>query len=455
MGDGNNTINATSSNKFSCEVNCTGYIYAYELVIMQNDTNSTQKYTSNPVRLTTAYKPRDNHGNPIRLEITVPSTSGMSNGYANGYKWHLLLWETDAGSSASAATWRAAAHYTTHDYLFYAKAGTSVSVDTTGWSQSNGEYAPVTSKSRVFTATYSSPDILQWFQWQLCVVNADGTRSTIYQTDKIYSFDTTFEYDQFLTGNKYAIRVKTYNQNGIYKMSDWVTFPVEYDVLSVKGTTTLTTTDRGLEVVWSSACYIQGVAKDSNGNTVQPGTWGQSSYKYGLLQNWPVEDKYSLEMEDGIQTVFESNENYDVQVDTEGAIVISTMLRPYDAGTRHPVLRIDLPNDVVETLDHMGFVAGLQPSGSLTPSGSLKPSNGEGGLFVFSGIGFGTSQFVTSDDKDFLTKYGEGLTVSDKTSYYKTDSPMTTVYTIVLQNGEMSVIEHPLIYVTAENHVTS
>ena len=456
MGDGNDTINATVNNTFSCEVNCTGYIYAYELVIMQNDAGSTQKYTSNPVRLSTAYKPRDNNGNPIKLQITVPSSSTMTNGYANGYKWHLLLWETDAGSSASAATWRAAAHYTTHDYLFYAKANTTVAVNTTGWSQSGGEYAAVTSKSKVFTATYSSPDMIQWFRWNLAIVDpTTNNKSIIYSTDKIYSFDTTFTYDQFITGNKYAIQVEVYNQGGIYQKSAWVVFPVSYDTLQVKGMTSCEMTDHGLEVIWSSACYIQGVAQDSQGNTVQPGTWGQSSYKYGLLQNWPVQGKYSLEMESGVQTVFESNVNYDVEVDTEGCIVLSTMLRPYPVGTRQPVLKIEMDNDVVETLDHMGFVSGLQPSGSLTPSGSLVPSNGEGGLFVFSGVGFGTSQFVTSDEKDFLTSYGEGLTVSDKTTYYKTDSPMTTVYTIVLYKGEISVIEHPLVYVTAANHVTS
>lgn len=454
MGDGNDTINATVNNTFSCEVNCTGYIYAYELVIMQNDAGSTQKYTSDPVRLTTAYAPRDNHGNPIKLEITVPSTSTMTNGYANGYKWHLLLWETDEGSSASADTWHAADHYTTHDYLFYAKANTTVSVDTTDWASEGGIYDPVTSKSKVFSATYSSPDIIQWFRWNLAIVDPDtNEKNVIYSTDKIYSFNTTFEYDQFITGNTYAIQVDVYNQGGIYKSSDWVVFPVEYDVLSVKGMTDCEITDHGLEVTWSSACYIQGVVKDNLDNVVSPGTWGEADYKYGLLKDWPILDKYSLEMEDGVHTVFESNVNYDVEVDAEGTIVLSTMLRPYTEGTRQQVLKIEMENGMVETLDHMGFVAGLEPAGTLTPGGDVVPSNGEGGVFVFSGVGFGSSKFVTSDNKDFLTKYSEGLTVSDQTTYYKTDSPMTTVYTIILYKGAINVIEHPGVHVSAENHV--
>ena len=452
MGDGNDTIDATVANTFSCEINCTGYIYAYELVIMQNDVDSTQKYTTNPVRLSTAYAPRDNLGRPVKFEVIVPSDSTMANGYANGYKWHLLLWETDAGVSASTNDWHDAAHYTTHDYLFYAKTGTSVAVDTTGWSSSGGIYSAVTSKSKVFTATYSSPDMIQWFRWNLAIVDDSGNKTIIYTTDKIYSFNTTFSFDQFIAGNTYAIQVEVYNQGGIYKQSDWVVFPVEYEVLSINGITSTEITDHGLEVTWSSACYIQGTAQYSNGSTASPGTYGENDYTYGLLKNWPIEGKYSLEMEDDIQTIFESNTNYDVEVDKEGTIVLSTMIRPYSEGTRQHIFKVQLEDGTEESLDHMGFVAGLSPESTLTPSGSLVPNNGLGGSFIFSGIGNESHQLVTNDDKDFLTSNEHGFAVSGKTTYYATNAPMTTVYTIVLSNGEMSVIEHPNVYVLEENH---
>lgn len=450
IGDGNDTIDATEENTFSCNVQCTGYIYAYDLMIMQNDTDSTLVYDSSPVRLSTPYVPRNNRGKLMPLEIIVPNNTSMTNGYENGYKWHLLLWEADAGESATSSAWLAEDHYTTHEYLFYAKTGTSVEVNTDGW-----DPQIVTSKSKVFTATYDSPDMIQWFRWNLAVVDPDtGDKSVIYTTDKIYSFDTTFEFDQFITGNTYAIQVEIYNQGGIYQQSDWVVFPVEYEVLKMSSITNCEVTGHGLTVTWSSALYIQGKVVDDLGRPVEPGTYGQPDYKYGLLYNWPIDDKYCLDMESGVQTVFQSNEDYDVLVDQDGAVVLSVMLRPYN-GDRQHVLRIEMENGVVETLDHMGFSAGLAPSNSLTPSSSLVPQKGDDGMFVYSGSGHGASNFITNEDESFLTLQSEQLVVSDKTVYYVTKNPMMTIYTITFYDGEMSVIEHPAPPVLPSHHVVN
>ena len=450
IGDGNDTIDATEENTFSCNVQCTGYIYAYDLIIMQNDTDSTLVYDSSPVRLSTPYAPRNNRGKLMPLEIVVPDNTSMTNGYENGYKWHLLLWEADAGESASSSEWLDEDHYTTHEYLFYAKTGTSVAVNTDGW-----DPQIVTSKSKVFTATYDSPDMIQWFRWNLAIVDEDsGEKSVIYTTDKIYSFDTTFAFDQFITGNTYAIQVEVYNQGGIYQKSDWVVFPVEYDVLEMSGITHCEVTDHGLTVTWSSALYIQGRATDEYGEPVEPGTYGQPDYKYGLLHHWPIVNKYALDMESGVQTVFQSNEDYDVLVDQDGAIVLSVLLRPY-SGTRRNVMRIEMENGVVETLDHMGFSAGLAPDASLTPSASLVPQKGEGGMFVYSGSGYGASNYITNDDKAFLTLQSEQIVVSDKTLYYATTSPMTTIYTITLYGGEINVVEHVAPQILDHHHVVN
>lgn len=258
------TIDATQDNVFSCNINGTSPTTQYRLVIMRNNTTSTIVYDTGVVTLDTPLYPVNYDGTVNTLSVTVPSTSGMSNG--NEYKWKILSY------------WNSTDYFESYDNVFYAYAQATVSID----SFSN----PLTSKSNLFSATVIQAQNVgvERFGWE---IRNTGTQEDIINTisnNNIYSSDVQVLYDGFLNGNDYEIRVACWMSDGTYIDTEFEQFSVSYDVEPFESAVSVSQTDDcGILVKWSSLYYAYGNPTNNNYSFENVSPW--SSYFNNVYLN--------------------------------------------------------------------------------------------------------------------------------------------------------------------------
>lgn len=237
-GEGGDVIDASKQNTFSLQLNGNSACVAYQLIIMQNDTDSTIVYNTNKVTLATPVYPRDYENNVQRLSITVPATSGMTNGYSNGYKWSIILW-ADADTSI-----------TSNDTFFWAKADPYFTVDTPA--------GTITEKNVTITATYTQANgaPLEWFEWVLTDVNGN----VVKDTGKVYSQEVKFTFDGLLDDTVYDYSLSGETDDGVTVPTVTGTFYVSYSASSVTGTVTTTCdkTTGAITVSWDTSSIAVG-----------------------------------------------------------------------------------------------------------------------------------------------------------------------------------------------------
>lgn len=192
-GSGGDVIDASVSNTFSMQLNGSSPCVAYALKIMQNDAESTAVYTINKTSLATPIYPRDHTNTPQRLEIVIPSTSGMTNGYANGYKWNASLYWDNSNYIKSADTFfktEATPYFTVVD-----------------------PPSTVTSKSVTLTATYTQANgvPLEWYRWTI----SDANGNIVADTGEVYSEDIQITVDGLLSGETFSYVVEGQTQSGV------------------------------------------------------------------------------------------------------------------------------------------------------------------------------------------------------------------------------------------------
>lgn len=192
-GSGGDVIDASVENTFSLQLNGSSPCVAYSMKIMQNDTASTVVYTKAKTALATPIYPRNYLNEPQRLSITVPSNSGMTNGYANGYKWEVTLYWSNSDSITSA------------DTFFLAQA--------TPYFTIADPPTTVVTKSVTLTATYTQADgiPLEWYRWVL----VDSNDNIIADTGEIYSEDIQFTVDGLLDGETFTYTLTGQTQSGV------------------------------------------------------------------------------------------------------------------------------------------------------------------------------------------------------------------------------------------------
>lgn len=95
-GEGAGTIDATDALTVSWQVNGNSPMVAYQVKIMQNDTDSTLKYDSGKVALDMPFFGTNSRGEPQSFSMIISaaqlSSAGIVNGYANGYKLSIKQW---------------------------------------------------------------------------------------------------------------------------------------------------------------------------------------------------------------------------------------------------------------------------------------------------------------------------------------------------------------------------
>ena len=214
---GTGTIDATQDLKVTWQLNGTGgtAMTAYKIDIMLNDADSTALYSTGKVSAS-AYA-SDAMGNPVFYTATIanPSSHGITNSAANEYKLQITQWwnENDSVTQYSAS-------------VFIARSAPSVSILAP---------SPVTAYAYNFPASYSQAegDGIEWAQWQ---IKDNDTGENIYDSGKIFTPGLLYlQYEGFLNGKQYAIRVFGETVNGVAFTSYWAVFDASYNVIPMAG----------------------------------------------------------------------------------------------------------------------------------------------------------------------------------------------------------------------------
>ena len=244
---GAGTVDVTKDIPVSWQINGPSGMVAYQIDVMQNDTASTQVYTTGKVELDAPFYGVDYNGDVQYFSATLPSPAGMTNGYANGYKMVITQWWSASESVAQ-----------TSAACFITRAEPTLSIDSLP--------ATISTRTGEFTAAYTQAqgDALNWFRWQ--IAESDDVENPLKDTGYIYGTeDIRVTYDGFFPGTEYAIRCQAQTQNGVNADTGWKLFSCAYSTVEQRGLVTAcqAVDTNAVSVNWSEATYILGTA---NGN---------------------------------------------------------------------------------------------------------------------------------------------------------------------------------------------
>lgn len=246
-GLGNGTVDVTQDLVVSWQVEGASAMTAYQIVIQQNDTESTQVYDSGKVALAEPFFGTTYAGKTQRFSATIPASAltGLSNGYANGYKMRITQWwsETDSVEQVQPS-------------FFITRSAPALVMDAIE--------SPLAIRLYTFSAAYSQAqgDTLNWFRWMLAVKGQEDT--PLRDTGNIYGTeDIQFPYDGLFTGQTYTVRCICETENGVTADTGWVDFSVSYKTAHINGAIQVCRApgvQDGLFVSWPSIHYIPGTA---------------------------------------------------------------------------------------------------------------------------------------------------------------------------------------------------
>ena len=204
-GEGAGTIDATQALTVSWQVNGNSPMVAYQVKIMQNDTDSTLKFDSGKTTLATPFFGTNSRGEPQSFSMIISaaqlSTAGIVNGYANGYKLTIKQWW-----NANDAVEQTSASYFITRSEPYLHMQTISSADMFSY------------QDYTFEAAYKQlqGDAIEWSRWELQAMQ-NGQWITVDDTGPIYG-PGSYEEDGYIFLNYYhngfAIDVKD-NNDGV------------------------------------------------------------------------------------------------------------------------------------------------------------------------------------------------------------------------------------------------
>lgn len=215
--NGTGTVDITDGMNVTWQVNGNSPMVAYQIKIMQNDTDSTEVYDSGKTSILPPFYGMDARGNPkvFSKEITAGelSTAGMENGYENGYKLQITEWWGQ--DNAQSITQSSASYFITRS-----KPTVTMGVISTQF----------TFIRNTFTATYAQAqgDAIEWSRWE--IENVDEAYGKVYDSGKIYGaaeLETTYE--GFFPTTQYRIKCTVQTENGVEADTGWVVFNTWYN----------------------------------------------------------------------------------------------------------------------------------------------------------------------------------------------------------------------------------
>lgn len=212
-GIGAGTVDVTLGVTVSWQVNGDTPMTAYQITIYQNDSASTQKYTTGKITLSQPFQPHDKNGNPqffsTQISAANLSSAGVVNGYANGYKLLITQW------------WSANDYVTqTSASVFNTLQNPTLTIDTISG----------TSISETITATYSQAqgDPISTVEWIFAVAGSES--DPIKQTGTVTTQILSFDVDGLMDGTTYSIGCNVVTASGVYISTGFVQFTVSYSI---------------------------------------------------------------------------------------------------------------------------------------------------------------------------------------------------------------------------------
>lgn len=223
-GIGAGTVDVTQGLTVSWQVNGDTPMTDYQITIYQNDTASTQKYTTGKISLSTPFQTHDKNGNPqffsTQISAANLSAAGIVNGYANGYKILIKQWwgsgANDYVTQTSAAVFNTLANPT---LTINTISGTNISETiTANYSQAQGD--PISTVEWIFTV-------------------AGNESSPIKQTGTVTTQILEFDVDGLMDGVTYSIECNVVTAGGVYISTGFIQFTVSYSITQEQINTTL------------------------------------------------------------------------------------------------------------------------------------------------------------------------------------------------------------------------
>lgn len=210
--NGTGTVDATQNIAVSWQVNGNSPMVAYRIVIMQNDTESTEMLSTGKLTLVTPFYGTNYKGDAVPFRMNIPvsriAEAGIVNGYEKGYKMVITQWW---GATDDTSVTQSSASY----FITRALPTVTMGVIPTQF----------TFLRHTFTAAYAQAegDAIQWARWEL--ERDMGAFEKVADTGKIYgTAELKFEYVSFLPSSKYRIKCTIETENGVEADTGWTEF---------------------------------------------------------------------------------------------------------------------------------------------------------------------------------------------------------------------------------------
>lgn len=245
---GNGTVDITQGLNVSWQVNGNSPMTAFQIVIYQNDTESTQVYSTGKLTDQCPFYGTDSKGQTRRFsyQIDAEELSELENG--ENYKLIITQWwsETESILQTSASA-------------FVTRETPSISIDTIP--------SPLAVNAYTFSATYEQEqgDTLNWVRWQIAEI--ESINQPFFDSGEIYgTAQLQVEYDGFFPSKNsstpnYAIKCQVETENGVIVDTGWVEFTVYYATSQLTGYVEAKKVCGGstaVRVSWPNISYIPG-----------------------------------------------------------------------------------------------------------------------------------------------------------------------------------------------------
>lgn len=261
-GVGGGVFDALTGLTVSWQVNGASPLLAYQIVLQENDAESTQVYTTGKVTLADPFYGVTYNGTVQYFEAATISAADLASAtVANGNAYKMLITQWWGATDADSITQSSAS---------LIEAWTPPTLTMTAIPN------PLTVRAHSFKATYAQAegDTISWVRWRIAEAGSEDTplldTGNIYGTSQLQA-----DYDAFFAGTTYAVRCDVETAAGQEATTGWETFAVSYDTIEPNGLLNVSCRpDGSIGVSWDSARTTVGTAEGEyridDGNLVLP-----------------------------------------------------------------------------------------------------------------------------------------------------------------------------------------
>jgi hypothetical protein len=255
-GAGYGVIDATVPLLVSWQVSGDTPMVAYRVVIQQNDTASTQMFSTGKVTLSEPFYGVDNKGNvqmfvASAIRASQLSDAGIVNGYANGYKIVITQWW--GGSTPEESITQ------TSPSCFITRSAPSLIIELENYTEQD----PYDQKNIIIGATFSQAegDTVKTIRWYLYEGQEQSQSNLLLDTGDIETQMLQLDYDGLFPETYYTVTAVVETSSGV-TVSATKTLYVNYTVGENAGAVTVCkpTGKNYVDVTWSERSTIDGVA---------------------------------------------------------------------------------------------------------------------------------------------------------------------------------------------------